>query len=218
MADMDIQQKRRSIWPWVLGALAVVVAIWVVADMVTTDDEFADTPPAATEFEPLDEDVTAVGPEVDAELPEAVRSFRERCAAGVSATTGDDAHTANCLRDLAAALEVVIERGSVRDEPLDQRIDELREQVGDITEDAQSTQHSQEVQQAIEETAHVIVQAVETRAATTDELRQEAERVREAAEQIDATEPVSEQRNETAEFFSRADRVLALLAQTEPRN
>lgn len=56
MADINVERKGPSIWPWVIGLLVLALLIWAIAEMVDTDeDQVAETeqveeveePPAA---------------------------------------------------------------------------------------------------------------------------------------------------------------------------
>lgn len=53
MADINIERKRPSIWPWVVGLLVLALLIWAIAEMVDTDrtqevaEGEAPVPPAA---------------------------------------------------------------------------------------------------------------------------------------------------------------------------
>lgn len=33
MADINVERKRSSVWPWVVGLIAVALLIWVLADL-----------------------------------------------------------------------------------------------------------------------------------------------------------------------------------------
>lgn len=58
MADIDVERKGPSIWPWIIGLLVLALIVWAVAEMLGPDEaEFAETervetvepvPPAAT--------------------------------------------------------------------------------------------------------------------------------------------------------------------------
>lgn len=54
MADINVERKSPSIWPWTVGLLVLALLIWAIAEMVRTEPETAPvaetepmTPPAA---------------------------------------------------------------------------------------------------------------------------------------------------------------------------
>lgn len=81
MADINVERKGPSIWPWVIGLLVLALLIWAIAEMVDTDEdvtEVAETdgveqveePPAAVpEPEPVEPE-PGVTPDEAVELEE----------------------------------------------------------------------------------------------------------------------------------------------------
>ena len=54
MADIDIQEKRRSAWPWIIGLLGLVLVVWVAAEMLGgPDDEYVASDVTAEEIREL---------------------------------------------------------------------------------------------------------------------------------------------------------------------
>lgn len=47
MADINVERKSPSIWPWIVGLLVLALLIWAIAEMVQTEPETA--PVAETE-------------------------------------------------------------------------------------------------------------------------------------------------------------------------
>ncbi|HEX7119568.1 MAG TPA: hypothetical protein VF212_12310 [Longimicrobiales bacterium] len=39
MADINVERKGPSIWPWIIGLLVLALLIWAIAEMVDTDEE-----------------------------------------------------------------------------------------------------------------------------------------------------------------------------------
>lgn len=39
MADINVERKQRSIWPWILGLLVLALLIWLLASMFNRDDD-----------------------------------------------------------------------------------------------------------------------------------------------------------------------------------
>lgn len=50
MADIDVERKGPSIWPWIIGLIILALLIWLLAEWLGDDDEVVETPvPAAVE-------------------------------------------------------------------------------------------------------------------------------------------------------------------------
>lgn len=43
MADINVERKQRSIWPWIVGLLVLALLIWLLASMFNGDDEATTT-------------------------------------------------------------------------------------------------------------------------------------------------------------------------------
>jgi len=39
MADINVERKQRSIWPWIVGLLVLALLIWLLASMFNRRDE-----------------------------------------------------------------------------------------------------------------------------------------------------------------------------------
>jgi hypothetical protein len=63
MADINVERKGPSIWPWIIGLLVLALLIWAIAEMVSRDEEVAVTP--------VEEPVTAVPAPEPVPVPEA---------------------------------------------------------------------------------------------------------------------------------------------------
>lgn len=46
MADIDIQKKSTSVWPWILGLIVLALAIWALAELFGGEEEVAEVPAA----------------------------------------------------------------------------------------------------------------------------------------------------------------------------
>jgi NADH:ubiquinone oxidoreductase subunit 6 (subunit J) len=38
MADIDIQPKKRPVWPWILGIIAAIVIIWIIVKALNNNN------------------------------------------------------------------------------------------------------------------------------------------------------------------------------------
>jgi hypothetical protein len=39
MADINVERKQRSIWPWIVGLLVLALLIWLLASMFNGNDD-----------------------------------------------------------------------------------------------------------------------------------------------------------------------------------
>lgn len=51
MAELNVERKKRHVWPWILGLLALALIIWAIAAKTDVDDEVAQSMPATTSNE-----------------------------------------------------------------------------------------------------------------------------------------------------------------------
>jgi hypothetical protein len=47
MADINVERKGASIWPWILGLLVAALLIWALAGLFGDDEEVETVDPAA---------------------------------------------------------------------------------------------------------------------------------------------------------------------------
>lgn len=48
MADLNVERKQRSIWPWIIGLIVLALLVWLLASMFGDDDrEVVTDDPAA---------------------------------------------------------------------------------------------------------------------------------------------------------------------------
>lgn len=50
MAEINIE-KKKNIWPWIIGLVLILLLLWGLAEMMDNDDDVREVPtePAATE-------------------------------------------------------------------------------------------------------------------------------------------------------------------------
>lgn len=214
MADIDIQEKKGSIWPWVIGLLALVLVVWVGMEMLGADDEeFAATTPGLEQ--PADPTLQPAPPATTAgTAPAEVERFEQECAtAQVGEQMARDHQFAqNCVRQMTTALDAVVQREAVNDTPLSQQLEQYRTTASQLTEDASSTEHSRQLDQIFDNAAGLIERIEESREGAGEALAGSAERVREAADSFSADGTVLDQQQEVAAFFREVSNALRALA------
>ncbi|CAN5856023.1 hypothetical protein BH23GEM9_BH23GEM9_35260 [soil metagenome] len=219
MADIDIQRKEGPpVLPILLGVLAIGAIIAAVLLFTGNGNGRGDAVPGALPYDTAGDAATigaVTGPGTEGS-PMEVRAFRERCA---DASQFQDEmglehqHEADCMRQLAESLDAVIRRETVADQPLQQRIDALRQRAEQITTDPQATDHASRVRSAADEAAQIIEYIAQERESAGANLQQLAQQTRQAAGEIDTGTLLLEQRERTSRFFARAADALDAMAQ-----
>jgi hypothetical protein len=178
-------------------------------------DDVATTRPGAMPYDTVGE-ATGVATTPTAGAPE-VAAFRNQC--GDASQFRDEMgmehqHEADCMRQLAESIDAVIRRETVADQPLQQRVEALRQRADQIRQDPQATDHANRVRGAADEAADIIEYMAREREAVGANLQQHAQQTRQAASRIDTGTLLLQQRDRTSEFFARAADALDAMAQS----
>ena len=214
MADLELQRKKRPVWPWLLGLAILLALVWMGAEMLGDDDPedtFAIAPAAVEDEAVTDPNATRPGQQG----PEDVQEFRSEC--GTASTVRDEmdpdhALEAECLNRLARALSASVERDTVRDQALEERLDVLRQNAERLTQDPQSSDHAAQLREGMNEVVLVMEQIVATRQHAGDELRTHLSELRDAAAEFEGNELLLEQKRAAAQFFEHAAMMLEAMS------
>ena len=214
MADIDIQEKKGSVWPWLIGLLALVLIVWVGMEVLGDDDEeFAATTPGMEQ--PADPRLQPGPAAATAGTAPEVERFEQECvmegATGEQMARGHE-HTQACVRHMTTALDAVIQRESVNDAPLAEQLEQFRTRAAQLTTDPESQEHSTQLDQIFDDAAGLIERIEESRAGTGQALAGSAERVREAADSFSAEGTVLDQQDEVTAFFREVANALRAMA------
>lgn len=199
MADIDIQEKRKgAVWPWIIGVLALVLVVWGIAEMMGGEgDEFvADTTEEIV--------VDPVPAPTDMERPAEVTQFVQQC--GTPGAAQDDmglAHeyTQQCITSMTAALNAVITRAQVDGTDLSEQFATYREKADNLTQDPQSSEHAAMIDGIFDDAASLVSSIEESRAGTGGALDAQTDAVQQAADAVNATDPLLEQQETVGNFF-----------------
>ena len=220
MADINVERKSGSIWPWILGALALLLILWLLFSLLGRDREevvvdqapigvVADTM-AMAPVVPVDP-----GPGVAGPIPAEVQQFEQTCAA--AGTTQQQAslshdYTIDCTRRLTTAIEAVVRHDTVGGTALEPRLAEMRQRVEAIGNNPQATNHANLVRDAFTSIATVMNTVQETRPGMSPALGQQVSGVRDAAQGISPTTELLNQKDQVDAFFRRAGEALRSMA------
>ncbi|MEX1183702.1 MAG: hypothetical protein WEF86_10750 [Gemmatimonadota bacterium] len=205
MAEIELRRERgRSIWPWIVGALALVLLVWGVTEFMGTDDE--DFVATTAEEQAA---TTPAQPPPDAAMPMELTRFEQQCS---TAATVD---VEQCIGQLGAALDAVARRDPTS-AAISTQLQEHRTHADGLAADTASSENAARVGELFDEAAALIRSVEESRAGTagavTDVSASHADRVQEAADAFDADLPLDGQREVVDRFFSEAASALRALA------
>lgn len=48
MAEINVERKRPSVWPWIIGLLVLALLIWALVGLFGSEEEVAQEPIGAT--------------------------------------------------------------------------------------------------------------------------------------------------------------------------
>lgn len=195
MAQIDIQRRERSAWPWLLLAALILVLlllwwfVWrdpVVEPVVPVTD-------TAMGAAPLSDTAGAAGAAV------AAGGFQAFVAERRSEFGRSHEYTAEGLRELASSLETIITTDTVGAAAVAPRIEEIRTAADGIQRETDSMRHADMVRRAMQAGAGLIADVAARRNATVD-----ANAVSSAADSIDPQRPLLEQTDAVTRFFDAA--------------
>lgn len=211
MADINVERRGPSIWPWILGLIVLALLIWLLTELFGDD---ADT--AAVVTEPVATEPLATTPPADPamgaaagmeNLPAEVQSYLTACTRQGGTPAGDMAaeheFTVSCFQQLHAALNAVSTTQTTTGADATGRLQAMHTSVQQLqASDPSATNHSNLTREAATSAANAF-QAIRGGTAGT---------VQQAAEGIQAEVQLLEQRDAVHNFFREAGNELRNLA------
>lgn len=207
MAELHVQRKERSVWPWIVAALIILgVLAWLlwgrgddfdVAAVDGTDSTLVGADPNVGMRD------SAAGMVAGTAVAEYLRFVDAR-----SSRMAGQAHeyTSNGLRQLAAALEEIAVGDSTGGVAVQPRIREIRERADAMQQNPSSTEHALQAREAFVLASSLIAQMRGSGAAgNTDALQQ-------AAMAIEPARPLLEQSDRIEAFFEQAGEAVRSLS------
>lgn len=226
MAEINVERKDRSIWPWILGLLLLLLAIWGLVELLGDDDDVVEQPVAGMTAEPVvpavvEEPVVAEAPPpgaAPAALPAPVSQYMTQCTPPLpeGAEMGmQHQFTIQCVQNLADALGAVIQRDQVQGTEVSQRLDALRQRAQALqASNAQATTHANITREAFIATADLVESVYRAGYSTVARMGDEVIQLRNAAQSVQGTVPMLNQRDAVHTFFREAGDAIRLMAET----
>lgn len=200
MADIKLERRERTVWPWVLvGVLIVALLVWFVADRGPRIAEMdVDAPPAAA-F-PTEE----LPPGEAGSFAAWVRDTDPRGEPG-----REHEYTADGIRQLANAIGDVTERESLRGQTLDEHVERMRAYADSLQRDSEALNHSRYARSAFLLGTELLEDIASTEYA---EMDVGIGQTREAAGMVDASTPLLDQMDRVERFFANASEAVTRMA------
>ena len=210
MAEINIERKERTTWPWLLlGLLLVALLAWWLLSR-NDDGDFAtvqDTTGAVIDTA----DATSAG--IREGAPGALSDFVAWTNENRARQEADTTHafTAEGIRHLADAIAEIVDRDTTGAMMLRQRADTIRGLADALQRNWQSTNHAEYARRAFMEATMALESLRDQRypnAAT------QVAQVRQAAEGVQANQTLLPQRQQVQQFFDRAAEALQTMGNT----
>ena len=209
MAELHIERKERTAWPWVLaGALLLALLLWYVFARDGADRVAADVPARTTSASAgavVGDNVAE--PELPAEVRELVR-YTEARAAEAAGPAHD--YSAAGLRHLANALGAIA-GSTAGNVDVQARVAEIREHADAMQRDPASTAHALQAREAFLVASSLMQQMQQGRGdAAVGAVRE----VHDAATAIEARTRLLDQTERVERFFDRSANAVRELARS----
>jgi hypothetical protein len=207
MAEIHVEKKNRPVWPWIVGILLIAAVIWIVAD---NDDDITEADTVGTAQTEEQDAMDNTMENNDNAMMEnnqqndamAYVSFIEENGENVT-IEHDYSHQA--LTHLAAALNSMAGDAS---EETKQKLNDLKQKADNLTQNPMSEQHANMMVDAFNSAAMVMESMQQE---MFPDLGDEVQQVKDAANGIDPSVIVTEQKDAVKKFFeTSADAVEAM--------
>jgi len=205
MAEIHIEHNKRSLWPFVIGLLLLLLVGWLVLTQFGDDDAVVVAPEAGAVVDPTP--AVAATPAATGAVAEFIR-YADSTRAAQAMGLGHD-FTADGIRKLAAAIDDAARSDTVANAALAPQLADLRQRADSLQRNPDATSHALHTREAFLIAASLIQNLQERRA---PDRAADANAVWAAARRIDARRPLLEQSADVERFFERAATALGSLA------
>jgi hypothetical protein len=197
MAEIKIEKKNRPVWPWILAAVIVILAVV----LLIPGDTGRNAEQAVTEITGNDRG------EVPNEISEYVTFVKGR--EGTDEMGLHHEYTSEGIRKLSSALEALVDETGTDDNRMNENKNRLREIADYIQDDPQSLTHADSIRAAFVIASDVIVSVIDQ---NFPELKSESERVQSSARDVGPETATLEQQESVQSFFEESASALNEIA------
>lgn len=213
MAEIDIQKKRKSPWPWILGGLAAALALWGIAKVA--ERPHRDTAEVVEErVQPPAEMPRGETPAPEARTREmgAIERFAAT-AAGFATAEASQLHTylGGALGELGTVLHSAA-AGTPHEGSVGRHLDGLRKAMGEIQRTPWTADtKANHVKSAFGAASGAMAELAKGQPQNT-QFQMKTDAVREAADAIQGSQPVLDQRSGMQNFLTSSAKAVESLA------
>ncbi|HEX2189320.1 MAG TPA: hypothetical protein VHG51_10505 [Longimicrobiaceae bacterium] len=215
MADIDIERKGGSIWPWILGLLALLLLGWLLWEWLDDDTQAATDPaavvtdPAMSPAAPPATDTT--GGAIAAATPAAVQQYTSTCAPqDAAAMSLDHRYTSDCIQRLVASAEAVLQDPNMAGVDVQAQVQDARQAAERLVQTPEtSSEHAGMTRTAFASLATLLGAIQDQRFPALDS---QASQLEQAAQSVQPSQPMLSQRQAVQSFFRRAGDLLRGMA------
>lgn len=218
MADIDVERKGPSIWPWILGLLLLLLLGWLLWEWLDDDEEVLTDPATVGVTEPLPPGPVppvAVAPGQDtlgAALPAPVQQYLTTCTDAQGSMAMDHQYTSNCIQRLTASLDAVLQSPNLQGVDVRSELQDYRQKAQRLVESPEaSTQHANMTRDAFTSMATLLNKVQDAR---YPGLSGQVDQLEQRAQSVQAEQQLLEQRDAVHGFFRQAGDVLQAMATT----
>lgn len=200
MAEINIEKKKKPVWPWIVAVLLLVAVIWILVD--NDDDDGMDDIPAQTEesaYQEPDNDYQDAGDQQamqsnqEAGPAMAYVNFVEENEAEIGL---EHTYTHQALTHLSKALNDLSENPSQETKT---KIDELTMQADQLMQNTYSGEHADMMSACFQSAADAIKSIQQEQ---YPDLQEQAGEVEQAAGEITGEDLATDQKEAIRNFFS----------------
>lgn len=221
MADINVEKKKRPVWPWILAILIAAAVIWVIADNGDEYGEEVATVDTEQEYEERQntQDTLYRDRERDRNRErDRDRAEQDAAMAYVSfiEENGDEVtksheYSSQALTHLSKAVKEVAQENNVSIENKNE-LDNLQEKADKLTREKSSTKHANILANAFNSAARVINNIQEEE---FPNLEEEANEVKNAADKIKPNVVATNQKDAIKNFYEKSATALEEMNQDE---
>lgn len=213
MAEINLEHKKRPIWPWILGLLVLLLLVWLVVGMMRPDTPDAAVGTVYDDTAVTTGDTAMAGSAAGAAVvPPQLQQYLSTCSAAAgsepSAIGTEHEYTTTCLSLLADSMSAVAAQRPMEPQ-LTQQLTAVRQRVDSVRQsDASSLEHSNQARDAAMASAEALGAMQRAYAGTNPQVETSVGTARDAAQQIQGSQALLDQKEALTRFFREAGNAL----------
>lgn len=213
MAEIKVEKRRKPAWPWIIGALAIILAAFLFLNR----DNFEETEnPVASTGTNQQEGVAGGKSDSDNEISTSASEITgSDCIQKFSSFVQNNkakamegvhhSYTHDGLKYLSCSLESLIDQNNVKNAELDKKQSQLSQTAEAVQKNVDSDDHISKIKDAFKESVDILETIQEE---NYPELKDKVAEVRKAASSLETKTSTLEQKDELARFFEKASEVV----------